>query len=168
MHGSENHAIMARVARLLAAEFYTGRQFEQYGRSAEEIRAEDEAYIDEFIMYRAGRAWGEFDSLGYGAEDLSILNTLYTYTKNDRLRKKAGMMLDMILLDMVFFRADGRDSVRVRWMFFAKFVAVAFFGSNMQKNGFILQFFFCFMQSVDHFFNVIAIVNAHILHTKAL
>jgi len=107
MHGSENHAIMARVARLLAAEFYTDRQFVQYGKSAEEIRAEDEAYIDEFLMYRAGRAWGEFDSLGYGAEDLSILNTLFTYTKNDRLRKKAGMMLDMVLLDMIVDSKEG-------------------------------------------------------------
>ena len=101
MHGSENHALMARVARLLAAEFYRGRQFVQYGKTAEELHAEDEGYIDDFLMYRAGRAWGEFDSLGYNAEDICILNSLYTFTSSQRLRKKAGMMIDLLLLDML-------------------------------------------------------------------
>ncbi len=101
IYGSENHALMYRVSRCLAAQFYHDRMFEQYGKTAETVLKEDEAYIDEFLMYRAKRAWGEFDSMGYGAEIMLILNTLYMYTKNAVLKKKAAMMMDMILLDMV-------------------------------------------------------------------
>lgn len=107
IYGSENHSLMYRVSRLLAAQFYRGKTFTQYGLSAEEALREDEAYIDEFLMYRARRAWGEFDSLGYAAEIVLILNTLYMYTENARLKKKASMMLDMILLDMIVDTKDG-------------------------------------------------------------
>lgn len=107
IYGSENHSLMYRVSRLLAAEFYRGRTFEQYGLTAEEVLAEDEAYIDEFLMYRARRAWGEFDSCGYAAEIMLILNVLFMYTSNEKLKKKAAMSMDMILLDMIVDTKNG-------------------------------------------------------------
>ncbi len=107
IYGSENHSLMYHVSRLIAAQFYRGKTFEQYGKTAEEIIAEDEAYTDEFLMYRARRAWGEFDSCGYAAEIMLILNTLYVYSENQRLRKKASMMMDMILLDMIVDTKNG-------------------------------------------------------------
>lgn len=107
IYGSENHSLMYRVSRLLAAQFYTGRIFEQYGLKAEEIVEEDTAYIDEFLLYRAKRAWGEFDSCGYAAEIMLILNVLYTFTANERLRNLAGMSMDMILLDMIVDTKNG-------------------------------------------------------------
>lgn len=107
IYGSENHSLMYRVSRLLAAQFYRGRQFTQYNMSAEDIIAEDTAYLDEFLMYRARRAWGEFDSVGYAAEIMLILNTLYMYAEDARLKKKAVMMMDMILLDMVVDTKNG-------------------------------------------------------------
>ncbi len=107
IYGSENHSLMYHASRLLAAEFYTGRTFEQYGLTAEQVIEEDTKYLDEFIMYRARRAWGEFDSLGYGAEIMLILNTLYMYVRNERLKKKCAMMMDMILLDMIVDTKNG-------------------------------------------------------------
>lgn len=107
IYGSENHSLMYHVSRLLAAQFYRGKVFIQYGKTAEEIIEEDEAYTDAFLMYRARRAWGEFDSCGYGAEIMLILNTLYMYTENPRLKKKSAMMMDMILLDMVVDTKNG-------------------------------------------------------------
>ena len=61
-----------------------------------------------FLDFRAGRGWGEFDSLGYTAEIVLILTTLYSYTDNEALKHKARMMLDIILLDMI---ADSKGHI---------------------------------------------------------
>ena len=37
----------------------------------------------------------------YNEEDMLTLNTLYTYAEDERIRKKAAMSMDMLLLDMV-------------------------------------------------------------------
>ena len=111
IYGSENHAIMYRAARFLVAQFYLGTEsalFEQYGRKTpEEMYKTDLDYINEYLDFRAGRAWGEFDSLGYGAEIMLILATLYTYTKDAVLKKKVGMIMDVILLDMICDSKNG-------------------------------------------------------------
>jgi len=107
MHPSENHYLLFRVSRLLAAEFYNTNFFEQYGLSASEIIEEDTKYIDEFLMYRARTSWGEFDSSMYAGEIMMVLNVLYSYTQNQRLKKKAAMMMDIILLDMIVDSKNG-------------------------------------------------------------
>ncbi len=99
--GSENHALMGRVARLLAAQFYKDRYFAQFGMTAADVYVEARAYILEFLDYRARRGWGEFDSCGYNAEDLAILNTLYSYTDDAHLKRLAAMHMDILLLDMI-------------------------------------------------------------------
>ena len=99
--GSENHALMGRVVRLLAAQFYKERYFEQFGMTAALVYAEAKAYIEEFLDYRAHRGWGEFDSCGYNAEDMAILNTLYSYAEDARLKELARKHMDILLLDMI-------------------------------------------------------------------
>lgn len=105
---SENHYLLFRISRLLAAEFYKDRYFEQYGLTSDEIIKEDEKYIDEFLMYRARCSWGEFDSCGYAGEIMEVLNVLYAYTTNQRLKRKAAMSMDIILLDMI---ADSKNGL---------------------------------------------------------
>ena len=102
IYGSENHALMYRVSRYLAAQFWlgSGKCFEQFGqKTCEDVYAEDTDYINEFLDYRAERGWGEFDSFGYSAEIMLILSLLYAYTKNVEIKTKTGMMMDIILLD---------------------------------------------------------------------
>lgn len=99
--GSENHALMGRAIKLLAAQFYKGRYFEQFGCTAAEAYAEAKSYIEEFLDYRARRGWGEFDSCGYNAEDMAILNALYMYAEDAELKKLAAMHMDILLLDMI-------------------------------------------------------------------
>lgn len=101
MHGSENHSFMFHVSRLLAAQFYKDAYFTCYGMSAKEAYDFDTQYVSDFINFRAGKSWGEFDSLGYAVEELIILNTLYTYTDNPFLKTKAKMIMDIIMLDML-------------------------------------------------------------------
>lgn len=108
IYGSENHALMYRVVRFLAAQFHknSDRRFTAFGGlTPEEVYAADKAFIGEFLDFRAKYAWGEFDSLGYAVEILLILATLFAYTDDDGLKNKAGMAMDLILLDMI---ADSR------------------------------------------------------------
>ena len=107
-YGSENHSIMFRVSRLLAAQFYKGEYFSFFKKSAEEIYDIDTKYVSDFLNFRAGQGWGEFDSLGYTAEIVLILSTLYGYTDNEKLRLKARMALDIIMLDMI---ADSKGHI---------------------------------------------------------
>lgn len=101
IHGSENHALMFHASRFLAAQFYKGEYFSNYGISAEDCVLKELSYIHEFLDFRAGRGWGEFDSLGYAMEIMIILSTLHKYAENAGLKHKCHMAMDIILLDMM-------------------------------------------------------------------
>ena len=101
IYGSENHALIFRASRLLAAQFYRGEYFENAGMSGEDCYKADEEYLREFILFRAKYGWGEFDSLGYTAEVIMVLVTLCKYLADDSLRDICRKMTDVIFLDMI-------------------------------------------------------------------
>lgn len=101
MHTSENHYLIFRVTRRLAAQYYTEEFFENYGMTAQQCRQADTDYINEFLDFRAGRGWGEFDSLGYAFEIMQALCVLHRYVDDPALKRKAHMAMDIILLDMI-------------------------------------------------------------------
>jgi len=101
IYGSENHSLMYRVTRLLAAQFYKNAFFDCFGQSAKDIYDIDSKYIHDFLDFRAKRGWGEFDSLGYAFEIMLILSTLHKYTDDKKLKNKAHMSMDIIMLDMI-------------------------------------------------------------------
>lgn len=101
VYASENHCLMFRVSRLLAAQFYNDAYFLNAGMYANEVYKKDYRYICEFIDFRAKRSWGEFDSLGYTFEIMVILTTLHNYTYDKSLKSKCAMIMDIILLDMI-------------------------------------------------------------------
>lgn len=107
---SENHSLMNRVSRYLASQFYLDKEvmFEQFDPwNPKELQERDKNYIHEFLNFRAKRGWGEFDSYAYSMEILMILNTLFAYTKDELLKKKTGMAIDVILLDMICDSKNG-------------------------------------------------------------
>ncbi len=108
LYESENHALMYKVSRYLAAIFYKGRFFEQFGMSSEQIIKKDEQFLKEFYDFRAKRGWGEFDSIGYAGEIMLITALLHRYTDNPVMKTRAGMAMDIILLDMI---CDGKDGI---------------------------------------------------------
>ena len=108
MHGSENHSLIFHVSRLLTAQYFKDEYFTVYNMTAKEAYEFDTQYLKDFIDFRAGRSWGEFDSLGYTFEDLMTLNTLYHYTDNEMLKTKAKMIMDIIMLDMI---ADSKGNL---------------------------------------------------------
>lgn len=98
---SENHMLMFRTARYLAACYYKGETFNQYKKTAEEIREIDHDYIVNFLQYRARRGWAEFDSMGYGVEDFLSLINLYDCAPDEDIRTLAAMSMDTLLLSMI-------------------------------------------------------------------
>ncbi len=107
IYGSENHALMYTAARLLAAQFYKDEYFRNFDISAKDCYEKDLKFINEFLDFRAGCGWGEFDSLGYSFEIMLILATLHKYTDNAALKSKCHMAMDIILLDMMADSYDG-------------------------------------------------------------
>lgn len=106
-YGSENHALMFHVSRYLAAQYYPGETFIQYGKSASELLISEGDYLREFIIFRARYGWGEFDSCGYAGEIMLILMALYDFCTDKSLKQLAQMMLDLILMDMSVDCLDG-------------------------------------------------------------
>lgn len=98
---SENHMLMFRTARYLAACYYEGEYFNQYKKTAEEIRKIDYDYLVQFMQYRARRGWAEFDSMGYGVEDFLSLINLYDCAPDEEIRTLAAMSMDTLLLSMI-------------------------------------------------------------------
>ncbi len=98
---SENHMLMFRAARYLAACYFEDETFNQYNMTGAELRQQEHDYLVEFLQYRAKRGWGEFDSMGYVLENfLSVLN-LYDCAADEDLRELAKMTLDTLLMNMV-------------------------------------------------------------------
>ena len=108
VYASENHSLMYRVSRFLAAQFYKGEYFEAYKMTSEEAYESDRKYLHEFLDFRAGQGWGEFDSLGYITEDFLILNTLYYYSEDKEIKNKTKMLMDLLILDMI---ADSKGAI---------------------------------------------------------
>ena len=104
---SENHMIIFHVCRYLAGLVYKDECFKAYGKTGSELAKEDREYIKEFIRYRGRESFGEFNSVGYLAEDYGALLTLYDYTPDEELKTLARMSLEQILLEMIANEKEG-------------------------------------------------------------
>ncbi len=101
IHKSENHMLMFRVSRYLAACAYEGETFTQYGMSAEEIKKIDHDYLISYMQHRARQGWAEFDSIGYAEHDFHTLITLYEYAEDYDIRTLAEMLMETMLLSVI-------------------------------------------------------------------
>ena len=100
MYGSENHALIFHTARYLMAEVHPHETWAAYGKTGEQLAAEDRAWLDKFLRYRARCGWGEFDSAVYLGEDWECLCCLYDFCRDARLKRLAQMMMDLMLAEM--------------------------------------------------------------------
>jgi len=98
---SENHMLIFRCARYLAACYYEDEYFKQYKKTGAQLREIDREYLISFLQHRAKQGWAEFDSMGYIVEDFSCLIAVYDHGKDRDLRKIVQMTLDTLLLNMI-------------------------------------------------------------------
>ena len=100
MYGSENHALIFHTARQLMAQAHPQATWPAYGKSGRELAAEDRAWLERFLRFRAQRGWGEFDSAVYLGEDWECLCCLFDFSEEPRLKRLAQMMMDLMLAEM--------------------------------------------------------------------
>jgi hypothetical protein len=104
---SENHLLLWRTSRYLMAGEWPDESFKAWGRKGRQLQDEDRAWLDSYIRFRARRGWGEFDSPCYFSPEWECLTGLHDYAPDAELRRLAGMMLDLLLLDMAVDSLNG-------------------------------------------------------------
>lgn len=98
---SENHRLLFHTSRYLMANAYPEEVFGRYGLTGEELRKLEKNYILEFLRFRARQGWEEFDSVNYFAADWECLCCLYDFACDDDVKRMAGMLMDVFLMDYV-------------------------------------------------------------------
>jgi hypothetical protein len=106
---TENHWLMYYVSMFIAAELYPGEpaSFWFNGRSSDENHLEASEYIDHWIDLTVTVGQIEFDSPHYLAFFVTPLALLHGWAETERMRSRAGMMLDLILAGFAAESLDG-------------------------------------------------------------
>jgi hypothetical protein len=99
IYQSENHALLFHTSRYLMAGEFPEANFVAYRRNGAVLQGEDGAWLKQFLRYRAGHGWGEFDSSAYFAPVWECLNCLFDFSPDVELRRLAGTMMDLVLAD---------------------------------------------------------------------
>ena len=98
---TENHWLLYYTGLYLAAQTWPGEAGTTWfnGRSSDENLTEAHEWIEHWIRRTTTIGQGEFDSPTYIIVFLSPLLTLHEFAADERLRAKAGKMVDWILAD---------------------------------------------------------------------
>jgi len=148
---SENHMLIYRCARYLAASYFEDEYFPQWKKTGAELKKEDHDYLIYFLQHRAKQGWAEFDSMGYNVEDFSCLCAVYDYTDEEDLRSIIQMSLDSLLMSMIVDSTDngiyggahGRNydvvttdlASRIYWNYYLYFGGESIFEVPVAMNG---------------------------------
>jgi hypothetical protein len=97
---SENHLLLWRTSRYLMGAEFRGETFKAWRRKGQSLEQPDRQWLANYIRFRAKRGWGEFDSACYFAPEWECLTNIHDYAPDAELRHLAGMMLDLLLVDM--------------------------------------------------------------------
>ena len=100
-YSSENHNIMERAARYLAACYYKGERFNQYYKTAEELVDIDGKYLKNMMRSIAQQGYGEFDTFGYASVVFLTYMNLYECSPDEEMRELARMSMDTLLMNVI-------------------------------------------------------------------
>jgi len=106
---TENHWLMYYSSLFLAAETWPDLGPAEWynGKSSAENREESKAYVLNWMKITTSYGQGEYDSPNYIDTYVSPMGLLAAYARDDDLRRRAGMMLDYIVLDYAVENIDG-------------------------------------------------------------
>ncbi|HEY3328623.1 MAG TPA: hypothetical protein VGK19_01265 [Capsulimonadaceae bacterium] len=104
---SENHHLLFRASRYLAAQMWPASRFEAWDTTGDSLMQIDGAWLKQFIRYRAGHGWAEFDSACYLLPDFESLLTLHEFASDPELHRLAQNALNLLLVDMAIDSIDG-------------------------------------------------------------
>lgn len=101
MYASENHEFLFHSARYLMASEMASIHFNAYDKMGADLRDQDVQWLKDFIRYRAGHGWGEFDAGGYQALVFNTLLTLRDLAPDKKLASLADKKANVLLADMM-------------------------------------------------------------------
>ena len=104
---TENHQILFHSCELLAGQLYAKRTFENDLHSGEWHVQHAKGLIFQWIDQRARFGFSEWLSNCYFEEDMLALLNLYDFAEDSEVRRKAGMLVDMLLLEIALHQFGG-------------------------------------------------------------
>ena len=98
---TENHWAMYYASLYLAAQLYPGDRGETWfnGRSSDENLAEAREYLESWVELTTTLGQGEYDSPHYLPFFITPMALLFAFTRDEDMKKRAGMMLDYLIAD---------------------------------------------------------------------
>ncbi|MGD8405617.1 MAG: hypothetical protein PVJ21_18305 [Anaerolineales bacterium] len=97
---TENHYILFTSAAYLAGQLYPDEVFANSGESGKQKVELNRKRILLWLDLRFRTGFSEWLSHVYYDEDLTALLSLYDFAQDDEIRRKAKMVIDLLLLDM--------------------------------------------------------------------
>lgn len=97
---TENHYILFTSAAYLAGQLYPADTFANSGETGQDKMARNRVRILRWLELRFRTGFSEWLSHVYYDEDLTALLALYDFAKDEEIRIKAEMVIDLLLLDM--------------------------------------------------------------------
>jgi hypothetical protein len=97
---TENHYILFTSAAYLAGQLYPDQVFTNSGETGKQKIELNRNRILRWLDLRFRTGFSEWLSHVYYDEDLTALLSLYDFAQDDEIRRKAEMVIDLLLLDM--------------------------------------------------------------------
>jgi hypothetical protein len=112
---SENHQILFASEAYLAGQLYPEKVFTNSSLSGKQLKTKAREHILRWLEYRFRYGFSEWHSNTYYEEDIGALCLLIDFAREEEIKIKSKMILDLILLDMamhswygLFCAASGR------------------------------------------------------------
>ena len=96
---TENHKLQYRTARYLFGQTWPDSPSFKDGSSPQQARREAETWIDDWISRTVSVGQYEFDSPNYASLYYLCLTSLYDFSRDPLMRRKAWMMMHLLLAD---------------------------------------------------------------------
>ena len=104
---TENHYILFTASAYLSGQLYKDEKFTNTGETGREKMEVNRPRIHKWMDMKFRGGFNEWLSHVYYDEDLVALLSLYDFAEDDEIRKKAEMIIDLLLLDMVLNSFQG-------------------------------------------------------------
>jgi hypothetical protein len=104
---TENHQILFHTCELLAGQLFRDTTLANSGRTGAWHAAHGAELALQWLDQRARFGFSEWLSNCYFEEDVLALLDLYDFAEDAEIRRRAGMMIDMLLLEMALHSFNG-------------------------------------------------------------
>ncbi|MFI3141549.1 MAG: hypothetical protein R3Y27_04480 [Clostridia bacterium] len=105
---SENHQVLFAVSEYLAGQEWPDEIFTNSGMTGKEHMAKAQNRLENWMQQRFNFGFSEFLSNAYIAEDLAPMANFIQFCKDDALRTKMEMVMDILWFDIAVHTTDNR------------------------------------------------------------